>query len=372
MKINVIIAAGGSSVRYGKNKLFEPLASSNIIMETIKKFVYHEQISRIVVAIKSENVDEMLQFQDFYNIDTSNKKIRYAQNGSTRTESIANALQTVEEDCDIILVHDGARPFVSHELIENIIDATKKNGSAIPCTDLIDSIINISATPKSQCRSNFKCVQTPQGFDAKKLKLAYQKREHNNFTDDFSLFETYFGSETEIVEGDKINIKITLPSDMKTTLCGTGYDIHRYQQGDGLVVGGIKIPFDKSFVAHSDGDVVLHATMDAILSALGEKDIGHLFPVDDDNFKDANSQDLLKVVIEKLDSKNLHVGNVSISIIAEQPKISPHVDKIRESIAKMFDIAKEKVGLTATTNEEVGELGSGNSMASIVSVLISN
>ncbi|HKL94609.1 MAG TPA: 2-C-methyl-D-erythritol 2,4-cyclodiphosphate synthase, partial [Clostridia bacterium] len=370
MSINAIIAAGGSSVRYGANKLFQKLETTNIIMESIKNFVANERISRIVIVIKSENVDEMLNFFDFYQIPS--EKIKYAQSGNSRSQSVQNAFISLEDDCEYVLVHDAARPFVTAKLIDDVIDATIKTGAAVPCIPMVDSIICADAFPMSQHRESYRKVQTPQGFDCTKLKTAYLLRTRD-FSDDLGVFETYVGGDIALVEGDVKNIKVTTPNDIKTYLTGCGYDIHRLiEGGDGIKLGGIFIPFTKSFDAYSDGDVVLHAIMDAALSALGEKDIGHLFPNTDPAYKNADSLILLETVLEKIQSRLLKVSNITATIIAEQPKISPLVDRIRESIADSFGIAWERVGVTATTNEEVGEIGAGNAIACYASILLTN
>jgi len=370
MKVNAIIAAGGSSVRYGANKLFEKIETSNIIMESIKNFVTNDRISRIVIAIKSENVDEMLNFFDFYEIPS--QKIKYAQNGETRSQTVQNAFISLEDDCDVVLVHDAARPFVSAKLIDDIIDAAATTGAAVPCIPMVDSLICADTFPMSQSREAYRKVQTPQGFDCEKLKQAYSLRTRD-FSDDLGVYETFVGGEIALVEGDIKNIKITTPNDVKTFLTGCGYDIHRFESsGDGLKLGGITIPFDKSFDAHSDGDVVLHALMDAILSALGEKDIGHMFPNTNPEYKNADSLMLLAKVLEKVSERWLRVTNVSVTIIAEQPRISPFVDRMRQSIANAFGIARGRVGVTATTNEEVGEIGAGQALACYSSVLLTN
>lgn len=369
MKINAIIAAGGNSVRYGKNKLFEPLGSSNIIMETVKKFVANDRISRIVIAIKSENVDEMIHFFDLYKVN--GEKVKYAQSGESRSKSVENAFISLEDDCNIVLVHDAARPFVSPKLIDEIIDTAQMSGAAVPCVALNDSIISADSFPMSQSREQFRLVQTPQAFDLEKLKLAYSLRTRD-FSDDFGVYETFGGGSATLIQGEKKNIKITTPDDLKTVLTGCGYDIHRFKSGNGLRLGGVTIPFDRSFDAHSDGDVLIHSIMDAMLTAAGEKDIGHYFSTTDKKFEGANSMELLKKIKSVLSSKSLFVVNVSSTIIAEKPMLSPYIDLIRQSIADALDLNRNKVGLSATTNEKVGEIGDGNAIACYSSVLLSN
>lgn len=371
MNTNVIIAAGGNSSRYGKNKLFEKLGKSNILVETIRAFSQNKNINKIIVATKPENVEDILKVSEQTGIDCGN--IFFANNGNSRTETISKALLSLNDDCEIVLVHDGARPFVSQKLIDDVIDGAKSKNAAVPCLDMVDSILSVeNANPEK--RSNFKRVQTPQGFNAELLQKAYSMIDKcDEFTDDYSVYKKYIGGDVEIIEGDEKNIKITNPKDLKRYYTGCGYDIHRYADGNkGLVVGGVKIPFNKEFVAHSDGDVVCHALMDALLSAISEKDIGHLFPPDDDRYENANSMKMLDIVLKKVKNQNLNICNVSVSIIAERPKISPYVDDIKNSLAKKLGISYNDVGITATTNELVGEIGQNLAMASFVTIMLQN
>ena len=153
-------------------------------------------------------------------------------------------------------------------------------------------------------------------------------------------------------------------------LTGVGYDLHRLESGNGIVLCGVKIPSDKSFVAHSDGDVPVHALMDAILSALGENDIGHFFPTSDDRYKKADSCALLLEVLNIAKTKGYKLNNVSISIIAESPVLSPYIDEFKERLSSVTKIDKSKIGISATTHEGIGDIGDGNAIASFAAVTL--
>ena len=153
-------------------------------------------------------------------------------------------------------------------------------------------------------------------------------------------------------------------------LTGVGYDLHRLSDGDGITLCGVKLAFDKCFVAHSDGDVPVHALMDAILSALGENDIGHFFPTDDDRYKTAASLALLLEVLNIAKTKGYEVGNVSISIIAEEPKLAPFIDDFKNRLSQVTKIGVGRIGISATTNEGVGDIGDGNAIAAFAAVTI--
>lgn len=154
----------------------------------------------------------------------------------------------------------------------------------------------------------------------------------------------------------------------KDILFGVGYDIHRLIFGEKIVLCGVKIPFDRAFDAHSDGDVPLHAVMDAILSSLGQKDIGHLFPVNDDNYKGADSASLLKKVLTIANEKGYTVFNASVVVIAERPKLAPYIDDMKTALANILNIPTSRVGITATTNEGVGVLGKEEAIAAFAVV----
>lgn len=154
----------------------------------------------------------------------------------------------------------------------------------------------------------------------------------------------------------------------KDILFGVGYDIHRLVFGENIVLCGVKIPFDRAFDAHSDGDVPLHAVMDAILSSLGLKDIGHLFPVNEDAFKGADSADLLKQVLNIAKQKGYKPSNASVAVIAERPKLAPYIDDMKTALANILNIPTSRVGITATTNEGVGVLGKEEAIAAFAVV----
>ncbi len=369
MKINLIIPAGGTSQRYGeKNKLFVPCASSCVIIEAIKPFLSFECISKVVVAIHPSYADEFLNAVDFAGLK-EDSRIKLAMGGDTRTETVKNALRAVDDDCDYIIIHDGARPYVSTALIKQVIEGAKECGASLPLLPLTSSLVEVTSgiTPKN--RDEYRLVQTPVCVEAKRLKKAYDLCE-TAFYDDISVVKTYAFGKINAVEGDEKNIKITTKNDLATPLCGIGYDIHKFKKGDGIKLLGAFIPCEFSFVAHSDGDVAIHALMDAILTAIGEKDIGHLFPVDDEKYDDADSCELLKEVLSHATQKGYAVQNISVAIIAERPMLAPYIDEMRNNVASILNIPAQRVGISATTNEGVGDLGNSKSIACFATVLL--
>ena len=368
MKINVIITAGGTSQRYGvENKLFAPCGTSCVLIEAIKPFLAFDEISKIIVAIHPSFSDELLNSLENAHID--DYRIKLTSGDSTRTRTVKNALRAVGDDCDYVIIHDGARPYASRILIEQVIDGAKECGASLPLLPLTDSLVNVKDGVKCVDRTLYRRVQTPVCVERERLLSAYAKCK-KDFYDDISVVQKYAKGQVKVVDGDEKNIKITTKNDLKTDLCGIGYDIHRMQAGNGIKLLGTLIPCEFSFIAHSDGDVAIHALMDAILSAIGEKDIGHLFPVDDCRYDGADSTDLLRTVLQKAYDKGYALKNVAVSIIAEKPMLAPYIDKMRNNMSAILGIPCQRIGITATTNEQVGELGDCKSIASFATALL--
>lgn len=367
-KIDLIITAAGTSQRYGvENKLFAPCKSSCVIVEAIKPFLHFDTVSRIIVAVHQSFSDELLTSLD--NAGIEDNRIIVTHGGQTRTQTVKNALRAIEDDCTHIMIHDGARPFVSAQIISAVIDGAIERGASLPLLKLTDALVCVTDGVDGVDRAQYRRVQTPVCVEKTRLLNAYSQCE-SDFYDDISVVQKYAHGNVKIVDGDERNIKITTKKDLKTPLYGVGYDIHRFKQGNGIKLMGTLIPCEFDFVAHSDGDVAVHALMDAILSAIGEKDIGHLFPVDDTKYDDANSLDLLATVLQLSKDKGYTLINVSVAIIAERPLLAPYIDVMRNNMSKVLCIPCQNIGITATTNEQVGDLGDSKSIASFASALL--
>ena len=218
-------------------------------------------------------------------------------------------------------------------------------------------------------RQDVASVQTPQSFPLKKLFTAYQnifQKQDNGlditqFTDDSSIYAKMI-ERPHLIKGDPKNKKITYINDILTLpqqiQTGIGQDVHRFaQNGDSIILGGVQIPAKAKLIAHSDGDVLIHAIMDALLSAAGLHDIGHYFPDSDEKYKNCNSLKLLEEVFMLLQQKGYFISNLSASILAEAPKLSHHIAKMKANIAKILQIDSQKIGITVTTTEKLGAIG---------------
>lgn len=376
MKINAIITAGGTSQRYGsKNKLFEKCGSSCVLVEAIKPFLEIPAVTKIIVGIETSFADEFSAAIDLAGLKDDGR-IALAVGGNTRTQTVKNALVAVEDGAELVLIHDGARPYVTKKLIDDVINSAIKHGAALPLLGMTDSIVDVTEGVNPVDRENFRRVQTPFCARREIVENAYQNAQ-SAFYDDISVIKNSYSGEIGVVDGDINNIKITYAGDIKPEstadiLVGSGYDIHRLTNGNGIKLLGVKVPCDFSFIAHSDGDVPIHAIMDAILSALGEKDIGHLFPIDDSRYDDANSMELLFTVLKIASERGYKVNNVTVAIIAERPMLSPYIDVMRGNMANLLGISISNVGVSATTNEQVGEIGAGKAIAAYATVSLTN
>lgn len=353
MNVSVIIPAAGSGTRakLNENKIFFNLGEKTVIEKTVDAFKANEQVTEIVIACSENDEQRILA------LFSDSKKVKTVIGGKTRTESVKNALNAASGE--ITLVHDGARPFVTNSLVNDIIEATKQFGAAIPVIFSTDTLgFGENGFVSETTRQNLYFVQTPQGFSTEKLKLAYSRiKETDVFTDDAGVYCKYVGK-VKTVDGEKSNKKLTYHEDfIPEYLVGTGFDLHRLVENRPLILGGVHIPHDKGLLGHSDADVLTHAVMDAILSALSLRDIGYHFPDTDPKYSGADSMLLLREVLEKMHNRGYKVNNLSACIMAEKPKLKQFVPAITQNLAAALSLSHSLVGITCTTLEKIGTVG---------------
>lgn len=373
LKVSVIIAAAGRGERAGfsKNKLLAPLYGAPALWHTLKKFDIPEA-DEVIIASSEIDFKEICAIAAPFGF-------KVVKGGATRTESVKNALEAVTGD--IVLIHDGARPFLSHELIIKCIDSVERFGSAvcaIPCTDTV-ATANYGLITGFQDRSTLYHLQTPQGFYTNEIRRAYELAGDKNYTDDSSVYCEFFAF-PRVVEGEKDNIKLTFASDFTRELptaiatpaqrVGFGVDVHAFCEGSFVTLGGVKINCDRALLAHSDGDVIFHAVTDALLSAAGLKDIGHYFPDSDPKYKNADSAHMCAQALKHVKDAGYVPLNISISVQAEKPRLAAYVDKMVSNIAHVLEIAPENVAVAAGTCEHLGFVGEGLGIAAYAYVLL--
>lgn len=353
--ISVIIAAAGSGSRMGGGikKQYRKIENLTVLERTVKAFCALKECKQMIIAVPKDDIE--------YTKDLLNSfvGITVVAGGSTRAESVVNALESVTED--FVLVHDAARCFVSEDVIKRVIEGLKDADGVVPCVSPKDTIRTKSETLE---RSSLYCVQTPQGFKTEVLRKAYEKAMFDSFTgtDDASLLD-HMGVFVKLVEGSYENIKITTEEDMPSVIrTGTGYDVHRLVSGRELWLGCTKIEYEKGLLGHSDADVCSHAIADALLGAAGLRDIGYYFP---DNAKETEGMParvLLKKVLELIRQSGYEIVNVDATIAAQVPKLSPHIEEMKNNTAEALEININQLSIKATTEEGLGITGSGEAM----------
>lgn len=371
--VTVIFAAAGASrrMKMNTNKNFLEFDGEKILLMSMKIFSQIPRVENLIVVVAENEVEEV---KKILSAEKNLKPYKIVVGGSERQYSIANALKFIPENTEIVLVHDAARPLVSQAVIEKVIDAAEKFGGAIAAVPakntikFIDAENFVKSTPP---RSELVEVQTPQGFKKNILLRAYQKAKEENFlgTDDASLVER-LGEKIKIVESDYKNIKITTPEDLKiaetflstekkilATRTGFGYDVHKLVENRKLILGGVEIPHSLGLSGHSDADVLIHAIIDAILGAAALGDIGQHFPDTDANFKDIDSTKLLAKVVELIQAEGWQIVNIDSTVVAQKPKLSPHISKIKQRLSEVLQIDFEKINVKAKTEEGLGFTG---------------
>jgi 2-C-methyl-D-erythritol 4-phosphate cytidylyltransferase/2-C-methyl-D-erythritol 2,4-cyclodiphosphate synthase len=365
--IALIPAAGrGSRMKTEKNKLTVTLEGRPLIEKTLEAFENHDWVDEIIVVTRDVVIEG-----DFRKIS------RRVQGGDTRQESVARGLAVIEDPEAYVLVHDGARPYVTGDLISRVIEGIAETGAAIPGVRVKDTVKTVEGNrvKKTLKREELLSVQTPQGFKARLLKEAYGRFGEQAVTDEATLMEM-MDQPVLTVEGDYRNIKITTPEDLagikgvNRMKIGIGYDVHQLKSHRDLIIGGVKIPYEKGLMGHSDADVLIHAVMDALLGALGEGDIGQHFPDTDEAYKGISSLVLLAKTRDLMMAKGYRILNIDGVVIAQKPKLAPYLPEMAKNIAGVLCLEPAMVNIKATTTEGMGFTGLGEGIAAEAVLLI--
>ena len=410
--VAAVLAAAGSSSRMGQNKLFMSFGGKSVVRRAAEAIAPFAQEK--IAGCAPESLQKMSR-------ELEGTGFRVVPGGSSRALSVAAALKELEGG-GIVLVHDGARPFVTPSVIEGCIETARRHGSAVaavPCKDTVRRCIGGRAEASFK-RSEMYQMQTPQCFGLEKLKRAYLRMDESALaacTDDAAVYEAA-GEEIYLSPGDYANIKITTPEDavFARALCpdsrseesvcqagadggqareykaycgaadagdantyngenkmriGNGFDVHALVKGRRLVLCGVEIPHETGLEGHSDADVALHALMDAMLGAAGLSDIGQCFPDNDPQYKNADSMKLLERVADMLKMRALRVSSADITVIAQAPKLSPYISDMRANIAKALQLPQDRANVKATTTEKLGFTGRKEGIAAMAAVLLS-
>jgi 2-C-methyl-D-erythritol 4-phosphate cytidylyltransferase / 2-C-methyl-D-erythritol 2,4-cyclodiphosphate synthase len=378
-----ILVAAGRGLRAGAGgpKQYRTIGGKTVIFRAMEPFCIHPLVFAVQPVL---NPDDTAVFNE------AARGLRHqppTAGGATRQASVHAGLEALApQEPDIVLIHDAARPFVSQALISRAIDAASRTGAAIPVipvTDtvkLVDAGGNIEATPE---RARLRVAQTPQAFRFGVILDAHRRATRDGrseFTDDAAIAE-WAGLTVATFEGDAANMKLTTPEDfvreearlaslLGDIRTGTGYDVHAFGAGDHVMICGVRVPHTKGFLAHSDGDVGLHALVDAILGALADGDIGSHFPPSDPQWKGASSDRFLKYAADRVTARGGRIANLEVTLICERPKIGPLRDTMRARIAEIAGVDVSRVAVKATTSERLGFTGREEGIAATASATI--
>ena len=366
-KLIAIIPAAGIGQRFGKNrpKQYEYLDGRTVIEASVQPFLDCNLVAKIIIPVSES--DPYISEQSFFN----HPKIILIEGGKTRAESVRNALSLNEvKKFNYVITHDAARPNINEVDIINIYNEIIRSNSdcSIFYIPIVDSIKNIQEN-LTKNKADYYLVQTPQISKIDKLKSAL----HSLISMGTDIPDESFAMESNDlmisrIQGRSSNIKITYKEDLELlkkfiTRTGTGFDLHTYKPGKGILIGGYLLECEHEIEAHSDGDVLLHSIADSILGASALGDIGMFFSDKDESNKGLDSKNIIKFCLDKIKDLNLEIYNIDATIICESPKILPHRDAIIESLSCILNLPKSKIGLKATTAEKIGIIGHHKAIA---------
>jgi len=381
--VAAIIVAGGRGLRAGPGgpKQYREIAGRTVIARALEPFATHSNIACVQPVCHADDG------ATFAAAAGGIAHLPPVAGGASRQASVRAGLEALAAHApDVVMIHDAARPFVSPALISRAIAAVRETGAAIPALAVADTIKEVNQSGQivgTPARADLRIAQTPQVFRFDKILDAHRRAAHEDlheFTDDAALAE-WAGMTVTTFEGDALNIKLTTPEDfareearlaaaLGDIRTGTGYDVHALGDGDHVMICGVRVPFNKGFIAHSDGDVGLHALVDALLGALADGDIGSHFPPSDPKWKGASSDRFLDDAVRRVRERGGRIANLEVTLICERPKIGPHRDAMRARIAEIAGLDLSRVAVKATTSERLGFTGREEGIAAMASATV--
>ena len=370
-----ILLSGGSGTRMGAqtNKTLLPLMGECALCRALRTLRRH--CDGVALVIRPEDENDVRQALQASGLSAD----AFAYGGADRQESVRNGLDALPEDCDIVLVHDGARGLVDDDTMKRVIESVRQYGTGIASTAVTDTIKQLNAdgtvyaTPN---RAFLRAVQTPQGFRRELLERAHREVSQR-CTDDAALVEQ-LGVPVHLTEGNRKNLKLTTPEDLRMAefylnglpRVGHGYDAHRLVEGRKLILGGVDIPWEKGLLGHSDADVLVHAVIDALFGAAAMGDIGQHFPDSDPRYKGISSILLLQETRHILAKAGFAIQNTDATLIAQRPKLAAYIPQMRQNIANALGLEPDRISVKATTTEGMGFEGSGEGISAHAVALV--
>lgn len=382
-RVGAIVAAGGAGLRAGVAKQWLALAGESVLRRSARLLAGCDLVDDLVVVVPpGEEARAAAELQGL------GKGARAVAGGAQRADSVRHGLAALAAGpgCEVVLVHDAARPFATPALVRRVAEAAAASGAALaalPCSDTVKRSAGPQGAAAPQVaetldRRALWLAQTPQGFRLDLLQRAYQAAgpEASAATDECGLVER-LGAPVTLVAGEAGNFKITTPEDVIRARAltevpfatGVAYDCHRFEAGRRLVLGGVEFEGD-GLLGHSDADVCAHAIGDAILGAAGLGDLGRHFPDTDPRWKGVSSLVLLREIAAKAAEAGWRVGNADVTLAARRPKIAPRAAEMRARLAEALGVGPAQVNVKATTGEGMGFVGRGEGIAAHATALL--
>ena len=369
MKVFAAILAAGQGSRFGSDKTQIVLRGKPLWRWAFDTYNSHPSVDAVGLVGSEGNLEALRQVDAAYCL----------AGGSTRQQSSRIAVSNVPTDYDLVLIHDAARPLVSHTLISDVIRAATDSGAAAPALPVSDTIRKTRADGFELVdRSGLQAMQTPQA-GRRDLLLTAHEQAKQEFTDDIALLES-IGINPSLIPGEKRNLKVTDADDLHLlagylgppeTRTGMGYDIHPFgDKSKPCMLGGVAFDDAPGLEGHSDADVLLHAIVDALLGAAAMGDIGTHFPNTDPQWKDSPSTVFLLHAGGLINSAGWRILNLDATVIAEFPKVMKKAEAIRLEISRTLGIDSSRISIKATTNERLGAIGRGEGIAAFATATI--
>lgn len=386
-RIAVVVVAAGRGERASASgdtrpKQYRPLAGQPVVSRTIAAFLALPEVDVVLPVIHPEHA------ATFFGLGNTDPRILDPVMGrATRQGSVLAGLEALAAEApDFVLIQDAARPLASPDLIRGVIAALETHHGALPVVPVTDTIKRSHdgmLVAGTEDRHTLFAAQTPQGFRFAAILAAHHKAVHEprDFTDDAAIAE-WAGLPVALTKGSTRNLKITHPEDFARaerllrgdmdmeTRVGTGFDVHPFEPGDAVWLGGVRIPHTARLKGHSDADVALHALTDALYGALGLGDIGVHFPPSDPQWRGAASEIFLADAVGKVTARGGRIVNLDLTIVCESPRIGPHVPAMKQAIGNICGIAAHRVGVKATTSEKLGFTGRSEGIVAMASASI--
>ena len=371
-----LILAGGRGTRLGAElpKQYLPLGDGVVLRHAVRNFVDHPGVDDVRVVIGAEDrerFDSALAGLDLLEPVTG---------GSSRQESARLGLESlVSISPERVLIHDAARPFADAGTIARTLAALDTHPAALPAVPLSDTLKRERSGDGDRMiaetveRAGLWRAQTPQGFRFAEILAAHRAAAGLALTDDAAVAEQA-GLDVALVSGNEENVKITTEEDLDRARrrlddrradlrTGTGFDVHKFGEGDAVTLCGVEIPHDRALAGHSDADVGMHAITDALLGAIAEGDIGIHFPPSDPRWRGEPSKTFLSHAAELVRRRGGSIVNLDLTLICERPRIAPHRESMIRRVAETLRIEPGRVSIKATTTEGLGFTGRGEGIA---------